>query len=208
MHQEALTEKGLKLFPKLAKFDDFYLAGGTALALQIGHRISVDFDLFCSDSISKNLLEKVEVVFSEQEANISPLVNDSDELSVMVDTVKITVLKYPFPVLNKFSDLNGIKSLDVLELAAAKAYTISRRSASKDYVDLFFILSGKYADLNQIIELSDKKYSFRFNSRIFLEQLIYQDDIDKTEIIFLKDPISRKEICDYFIQEIKKIKLS
>jgi hypothetical protein len=47
MHTEALTKEGLQLFPSLAAFDDFYLAGGTALALQIGHRLSVDFDLFC-----------------------------------------------------------------------------------------------------------------------------------------------------------------
>src|ERR1700683_1454425 len=51
MHTEALTEEGLRLFPALAAFDDFYLAGGTALALQIGHRISVDFDLFCNDAV-------------------------------------------------------------------------------------------------------------------------------------------------------------
>jgi len=46
MFQEALTEKGKEFFPLLKKFNDFYLAGGTALALQIGHRVSIDFDFF------------------------------------------------------------------------------------------------------------------------------------------------------------------
>jgi len=207
MHQEALTEKGAKLFPKLKMFDDFYLAGGTALALQIGHRVSVDFDLFCPNDISKDLLEKIKTVFQEQETDISPLVNDPDELSIIVDEVKMTFLKYPYMVLNKFSDLDGIKSLDILELSATKAYSIGRRSVLKDYVDLFFVLSEKHADLNQIIELADRKYGFRFNSRIFLERLIYQDDIDDVEIIFLKNHINKKEILDFFTQEIKKIKL-
>jgi Nucleotidyl transferase AbiEii toxin, Type IV TA system len=54
MHTEALTKAGLELFPALTAFDDFYLAGGTALALQIGHRLSVDFDLFCDGPIRPN----------------------------------------------------------------------------------------------------------------------------------------------------------
>ena len=48
MHDEALTAKAFELFPLLSKFKNFYLAGGTALALHIGHRLSVDFDLFSS----------------------------------------------------------------------------------------------------------------------------------------------------------------
>ena len=64
MHSEALTEEGLRLFPALTAFDDFYLAGGTALALQIGHRLSVDFDLFCEGPIDRTLLSKVKKVFA------------------------------------------------------------------------------------------------------------------------------------------------
>ena len=64
MHTEALTEEGLKLFPALTAFDDFYLAGGTALALQIGHRVSVDFDLFCDHVIDHAFLTRVTKVFA------------------------------------------------------------------------------------------------------------------------------------------------
>ncbi|MFH1175659.1 MAG: nucleotidyl transferase AbiEii/AbiGii toxin family protein [bacterium] len=61
MFQEALTEEGKKLFPLLKNFNDFYLAGGTALALQIGHRVSVDFDFFSEKEILPSLLkEKVD----------------------------------------------------------------------------------------------------------------------------------------------------
>ena len=59
MNLEVLTETGKDIFSLLGKFEDFYLAGGTGLALQIGHRASVDFDLFSEKEISKNLLAKV-----------------------------------------------------------------------------------------------------------------------------------------------------
>lgn len=206
MHQEALTREGVKLFLKLKQFGGFYLAGGTALALQIGHRISVDFDLFCQDDIPKDLFPKVKKVFSNPNEEISPLINNPDELSVLIGNVKITFLKYPFPVLNNFSDLAGVKSLDILELSATKAYTIGRRGSLKDYMDLFFVLSGKYANLDQIIELAEKKYGSEFNSRLLLEQLIYLDDVENIDIIFLKEPINKKQVEDFFVQEVKKIK--
>ena len=56
MHREVLTEPAANLFPSLSRFRGFYLAGGTALALQIGHRISVDFDLFSDDAVPRTLL--------------------------------------------------------------------------------------------------------------------------------------------------------
>ena len=205
MHREALTKEAIQLFSKLKEFDGFYLAGGTALALQIGHRISVDFDLFCRDDISKNLLDKVKKIFSEFKGNISPIINNPDELSVLIGGVKATFLKYPFPVLNNFVDWNGLKILDIPELSATKAYTIGRRGSFKDYVDLFFVLSENYSNLDQIIELAEKKYGNEFNSRLFLEQLVYLDDVEETSILFLKKPVDKKQIEDFFAQEVRRI---
>ena len=127
MHPEALTKEATRLFPKLKQFEGFYLAGGTALALQIGHRISVDFDLFCQDDISKKLLTEVKRVFPEFKGEISPLINNPEELSILISGIKMTFLKYPFPVLNNFVDWDGLKILDIPELSATKAYTIGRR---------------------------------------------------------------------------------
>jgi hypothetical protein len=75
MHREVLTEPAAKLFPLLRRFPDFYLAGGTALALHIGHRVSVDFDLFSGDELDRTLLGQVRGVFGS--AEISPLVNNA-----------------------------------------------------------------------------------------------------------------------------------
>lgn len=205
MRQEALNDKGKEIFAALKNFSDFYLAGGTALALQIKHRISVDFDLFSGKEIPVNLLDKTKKIFSGKTMVVS--VNNPDELTVFVDEIKITFLKYPFRVLFSFVDYEGIKLLGVKELAAVKAYTIGRRGSYKDYVDLYFILKKEYSSLAEIMEIAEKKYKGEFNSRLFLEQLIYFEDIKDTAVVFLKESIARNMLEEFFKEEIRKIKI-
>lgn len=206
MRIEALNDKGKAILPYLKQFKDFYLAGGTAIALQLGHRISVDFDFFCDKDITKQLFGKVKKVFGDKK--IIPSVNSADELTIFVNDVKITFLKYPFPVLNKFVYYGGLRLLNIKELAATKAYTIGRRGTLKDYVDLYFILKNKKKGLDVIIKTAEKKYGDYFNSRLFLEQLIYLNDIEDTDILFLGKKVIRKELEFFFKREIKKIKLA
>lgn len=205
MHPEALTEKSKELMPTLRNFGDFYLAGGTALALQIGHRISVDFDLFSGKEIDKDLFLRVKKVFSANEMSLS--VNNLDELTVFIDGIKTTFLKYPFPLIFGLVDYEGVNLLSVKEIAATKAYTINRRGSFKDYADLFFVVSKKYTTLEEIIEISDKKFGKEFNSRLFLEQLVYLDDVEDIEIKFLKESATREKIKLFFTEEIKKMKI-
>ncbi len=205
MHHEALTAEGKKVFPALVKFTGFYLAGGTALALQLGHRISVDFDLFSSAPIKKTLLPTVERIFSG--TLVRTLVNNRDQLTCLVGGVKTTWLHYPFPVLRKLVTLDGQPTLDVPELAATKAYTIGRRGTFKDYVDLYAVVQGNHIALPDLIALAEKKYGDAFNARLFLEQLIYLDDIPDTEITFLIKPVSKHEIEKYFKKNVKTVRI-
>lgn len=205
MHPEALSDKDKEISSKLKNFSTFYLAGGTALALQIGHRKSVDFDLFSEKKISEDLLRKVKKVFPQNSLTLS--VNNLDELTIFIDDVKITFLKYPFPVILKLVDYEGIKMLNIKEIAATKAYTIGRRGSYKDYIDLFFIISERYSNLDEIIELAEKKYGGEFNSRLFLEQILYLEDVKDTEIIFLKQAVGKKEVGSFFQKKIGEIKL-
>ena len=203
MNLEAIPEKNKEIFLKSGAFKDFYLAGGTALALQIGHRISVDFDFFSDKEIPKSLLPKIKKVFQNNRVVVS--VNNPEELTVLVDGVKLTFLKYPFPAVFDFVKCQDIKLLDIKEIAASKAYTMGRRGSYKDYIDLYYIIFEKYSDLNEIIEISEKKYNDEFNSRLFLEQLIYLKDIGEEKIIFLKDKINIESLKDFFEKEIKKV---
>ncbi len=205
MHQEVLTPDGIKIWSLLNKFDGFYLAGGTGLALQIGHRISVDFDFFSDKEIDTNLLAKTKRVF--EGLSVSSSINNPNELTVFVDNVKVSFIKYPFPVIEKFHVLDGINVMSVKEIGATKAYTIGRRGTYKDYVDLYYIISENHASLKEIIDCADIKFGSEFNSRLFLEQLIFLDDIEDIEIKFLKEAISKKEILDFFLEQIKNFTL-
>jgi len=205
MHPEALTEESNELLLSLREFDGFYLAGGTGLALQIGHRVSEDFDFFTEDYLPENFLGSVEGVFSDRA--ITPSVNNSEELTVFINNTKVTFLRYPFPLVSELLEYRGISLIHLEEIAATKAYTIGRRGSFKDYVDLYFCLKGEYVSIDEIMEMAREKYEKRFNSRLFLEQLVYLDDIEETAIQFIQPKVGKKELSSFFKKEIAKIDL-
>lgn len=206
MHLEALNEQGKSIFSRLGQFPEFYLAGGTALALHLGHRISVDFDLFSDIKIEKTLLAKMKRVYADVPMNVS--VNNSDELTVFMGETKVTFLYYPFATLLELEAYEGVQLLTAKEIAVTKAYTIGRRGSYKDYVDLFFVLSERHALLTDIIELAEKKYHGEFNARLFLEQLVYFEDIEDTQIILLRGNTINKALLEaFFSDEVKQMGL-
>ena len=208
LHIEALTKEAEALFPKLSVFkkDGFYLAGGTALALQIGHRLSVDFDLFSPYPIKKTLLARVETVYEGMP--IETLVNNSRELTLLAQGVKHTFLHYPFPVILPLEKSDPIDLLSPKEILATKAYTIGRRGAFKDYVDLYAGISIGISSLQEVAGLAREKYGESFNDRLFLEQTVYLDDVVEDAVTMLNRPIpTKRDLVDFFSAEIAKITL-
>jgi len=205
MHPEAISSRRQEIFQKLKNFPQFYLAGGTALAFQIGHRMSDDFDLFTEKDIPVELLEKVEKIFKESTIDI--IINHSEQLSLIIDQTKVDFVKYPFSLILGLIEHEKVKIIQISEIAAMKAYTIGRRATYKDYIDLYFILSEKHSSLPEIIKISKEKFKEHFDPRLFLEQLVYLEDIQEEPIQFLKKKVGRKELEDFFQEEIKKIKL-
>lgn len=205
MHPEVLTEQGKRLFPRLKRFDEFYLAGGTGLALQVGHRISEDFDLFTANYLPDDLLDSVESVFEHKE--VFPAVNNSEELTVFIDETKITFLRYPFELVNQLQTYQDVSIMEISEIAATKAYTVGRRGSFQDYVDLYFCLQKERVSLRDIIDLAREKYGGKFNDRLFLEQLLYLEDIKSTGLRFLGEEVGKNEIRSFFEKEIGKIDL-
>lgn len=205
MHQEAITSKAKEIFNKLKNFPEFYLAGGTGMALQLGHRVSVDFDFFWGKSIPKGLLSKVRRVFKGSEIGI--IVNHSEQLTVIINGVNVSFIKYTFPMISKPIEYQEIKILPSKGIAVMKAYALGRRATLKDYVDLYFVVKEKMISLEEIIILSKKKYGKEFDPRLFLEQLIYSKDIEKVNIQFLKEKVDELKIESFFRKEIEKIKI-
>ncbi|MEK7539121.1 MAG: nucleotidyl transferase AbiEii/AbiGii toxin family protein [Patescibacteria group bacterium] len=207
LHTNVLTKEAKMLFPFLAHFkDDFYVAGGTGLALQIGHRISVDFDLFSLSPIKKTFLKKVEEVFKGKTLKI--LVNNESELTLFVGEVKCTFLYYPFPVILSLVQASPIPLLSAKEILVTKAYTIGRRGELKDYVDIYSGLKRNCSILSEVIDVAKKKYGEAFNDRLFLEQLLYTEDLENIAITMLDGNVpSKMEMINYFSEIIKNIVL-
>jgi hypothetical protein len=207
MHQEAIILKARPLLSALTKFkyiNDFRLVGGTALAFQIGHRISVDLDWFGVKPLSKKLLVDLKVFFPDKKVEVDVL--KSEELTFRLDGVQITFFQYPFPWLDKPVDGGGFKLASIKQIAVMKAQTINRRAAFKDYVDLFFIVKDGYMGLAEILSDSKKLFKAEFNQRLFLEQLVYTKDLEETGVDFLGKKISKREIEKFFEKEIKNLK--
>jgi hypothetical protein len=193
MHKEILSEKQKDLWPHLKKFsNDFGLVGGTAIALHLGHRQSIDFDLATLKRIDSLKLRRKILEFGQIE---NVMINNGDEYTLLVDGVKFTFFNYPFPL--KFSkrtnDIIGLP--DILALAAMKAYALGRRAKWKDYVDLYFI-AEKAGSIKPITEKARLIFKDEFNEKSFRAQLSYFKDIDYTEkVIFSKNyEISDKKI--------------
>jgi hypothetical protein len=154
MHAKALTRKATELFPQFRRFKGFYLVGGTALALQIGHRISVDFDMFSEQKLPVNLLKRVKQIFSGSE--ISVTYRAPGQLNILIDKVQTTFFEYEYPVINALLKHQGVAIASIREISAMKAFFIGRRLSYKDYIDWYFMLKGRYVSLGEVIKLAKK----------------------------------------------------
>ncbi len=171
-----------KLLPACS---DFYLAGGTALALQIGHRRSIDFDLASYNKINPFMLERKLISMDFDVQTI--FTATGDELSVLINGIKVTFFMFPFIIKPEvFWETGQINLPRTIELGAMKAYALGRRSKWKDYIDLYFLLKFKLS-MRELIERAKQIFGSNFNSRLFREQLCYFADIDFSETIEFVD---------------------
>ena len=205
MFEEALTKQAVKFFAKFSRFKDFYLVGGTALALQIGHRISVDFDFFSQKELPINLLQKVKQVFPGIEIKVG-YKEARQQITFLLGGIKTTFFYYPYPVIKPFKKYKNTLLASIEEIAAMKAFAIGKRLSYKDYIDWYFLLSEKRVNLQQVIELSKKKFGGDFNSRLFLSQLVSIVDLPTSEIEFLRDPVDRKTVQSFLEKTIRDFK--
>ena len=201
IHLEILDKKRQQVFQKLARFRHFgYLAGGTALALQIGHRKSVDFDVFVRRAIRPSLKHLVQSVFGKQ----SFYVNTGDQISfTTVEGIGITFVWYYYPLLYPQIKTDSIGLATVLDIAADKAETIGRRAVWRDYVDFFFLLKKKLTTIDQIIALATKKFEGEFIETQFLQQLTYYADLEVMPIEYIGESYTPEEIKSLLEEAVK-----
>jgi len=182
MHPEILTKKQEELLPILKDMSiEFGLVGGTAIALQVGHRESIDFDLFKYGSFDILKLKKsINKRFPIEQVRVE----NPDEYTIRVNNVQFTFYNYPFKLEYEIKFANVINIPSLLTLAAMKAFALGKRAKWKDYVDLYFILQKH--TLNEIVKQAEAIYKGEFSEKLFREQLSYYEDIDYTEEIAYK----------------------
>lgn len=171
---------------------EYYLVGGTAIALYIGHRRSIDFDLFKPGAVNhrRNLDKISATIFAHTVTR-----RVEEQMNLIVNDVKVTFFQYPFPIEPTVRFENTFRLPTLLQLAAMKAYALGRRSKWKDYVDLYFLLRD-YFTLTDISTEATRIFGELFSEKMFRSQLCYFDDIDYTESVdwLIANPPTNDEI--------------
>ena len=193
MHSEILSDNQKELLPLMAQFRrEYYLVGGTAIALYLGHRRSIDFDLFKPSAINhKRNLDKIAA--SSFTHAVTRRV--SEQMNLIVNDVKVTFFQYPFPIDPTAKFENCFRLPPLLQLAAMKAYALGRRSKWKDYVDLYFLLLDHFT-IADISAVATQIFGDLYSEKMFRSQLCYFDDVDYTEAVdwLIPNPPTEEQI--------------
>ena len=165
----------LELIPKLQALPalrEFYLVGGTALTLQLGHRNSIDIDLFSRNNFKvEDLLKDLEQSFSVRTTFTNP-----GTLLTFVNDVKVDFIRHAYPLVLPPITEEGITYLSKEDIAAMKLNAISNSGKRlKDFIDVYFLL--EHFSLSEMIGFYTTKYP-NFNPLIALKAINYFDDID------------------------------
>ena len=204
MFYNILDKKRLVILPLLKKYKkDFYLAGGTGLALHLGHRDSIDFDFFSLSSIdTKKLFIDLKETFLGHK--ILKIQDEKNTLTVFIDdNIKLSFFTYKYPLIDKLSFEDNLKIASILDIACMKLSAIVSRATNKDYIDLYFILH-KFS-LTKVLNKVAKKLP-ELDINLVLKSLVYFTDIDIEPIKFKnKNKVSLLEIKKFFIKELSKI---
>lgn len=194
LRKETVSESTLELLKTLMKdplFGDFFLVGGTALALQIGHRISIDIDLFSQNNFDADqLLMEVESKYSFQ-LNYQ----DRNTLKGSIDGVQVDLITHNYPLVNTLLDVDGVRMASAEDIAAMKLNSISGNGTRlKDFIDVAYLSSS--ISLSGMIDAFCEKYGNR-NPAMLVKALDYHMDIDFQEPIKMVD-------LDYSWKSIEK----
>ncbi|MEI6823655.1 MAG: nucleotidyl transferase AbiEii/AbiGii toxin family protein [Bacteroidota bacterium] len=169
----------LKVLMQKKCLANFNLVGGTSLALQIGHRLSIDIDLFTindfdTSEIVLELKEDLHFDIVQQKPNTLTL---NIEYPINSNQfIKVDILKYPYPLINDIIKIDGIRLLSIEDIIPMKLSAISNRGAKKDFYDIYFLLD-KYS-LKEMLELFSKKFP-NINHFHLIKSLTYFNTADE-----------------------------
>jgi len=195
------TKAVLALLERSKIIQKAYLAGGTALALQLGHRISYDLDFFTQEEFDEGmLLPEIEKISDFQLERIA-----WKTILGKFKDVRFSIFYYKYPLLYPARKFGMINVIDIHDIAAMKIAAIASRGTKRDFVDLYFICKEDVS-LVKAIQLYDKKYKNLATTEIhIMKSLVYFDDAEPENVPKMLKRAVWKDIKRYFETEIRKL---
>ncbi len=198
MHEEAVSREIILLIERLAEDKDisrdFYLAGGIALALHLGHRLSNDIDLFSQKRL--NVDQIVEKILSI-EGRISE--QREDTVISFINDIKTSFFYYPYKLVMPLKYFKGLPVASVEDIACMKIIALSQRGDKRDFYDIYEIL--KYIPMEKIKGLLLEKYSENaINFYHIMKSLCYFEEAEKQPQPISLNNTSWEEVKEFFIK--------
>lgn len=195
------AQKSLALLGKGVLPLNTYLAGGSALALHFGHRISIDFDFFTNAPFSsEKLVEGLTKI-----GDFKPQTALKDTLLGSFNGIRFSLFYYPHPLLFPAIDYEDIPVADPKDIAAMKVAAVADRGSKKDFIDLYFLSKNGIA-LESCFEYYERKYkSLANNLYSIITSLSYFVDAENSEMPRMIAEISWEEIRAFFEKEAVRL---
>ena len=180
---------------------DFYLAGGTALAIQLGHRDSVDFDFFTKNEFENNhLFEEIKEIFFASE--VKKIQDEKWTLTILVgNLIKVSFFTHKYSLIKPLLVCDYVNLASLEDIGAMKLLAITTRSATKDYVDLFFILQK--IQLADLLKFTAKKYPL-LDENLILKSLVFFDDLVDEPIRYKNSNRIKFDLVKMFLTDTVK----
>ncbi|RJQ54705.1 MAG: hypothetical protein C4530_16860 [Desulfobacteraceae bacterium] len=182
MFREILSEKALKTLESLsAETENFYLAGGTGLALQLGHRFSEDLDFFSERPFN------IDAIISAIQPD-KVLYSSKGTIHCEINDIRISLLFYSVPLVHTPFHWHDVRIADIRDIVAEKMKTISQRGAKKDFVDLYAAIRLKYS-VAEVCDIFKKRFGKSdLNFYHVLKSLTFYEDAEGEPMPIMKEP--------------------
>ena len=196
----ASTEASLCALRDARLLDRFYLAGGTGLALQFGHRLSLDLDFFAKEQFDEEmLLQGVQAL-----DGFALVAKAPHTLHATVQKTKVSFLGYAYPVLFPTKPFLEVAVADPRDIACMKVSAVAGRGTKRDFVDLY--LCAKQYGLKEILRLFDQKFAQTHFSRIhILKSLTFFSDAEKDPMPHMLVPLDWDTVKQFFLLESPRL---
>lgn len=194
------TQSVLESIKGIPDLQRFYLSGGTALSLQLGHRESEDLDFFIKNPFHPQTLQRKLLQYGKLE----DVMLDDGTLNVFMDGVKLQFLYYPYDLLETFIPWNGIYLSSVIDIACTKLITISDRGSKKDYIDLYMVLQK--VSLQELLGKLEEKYkNVEYNLPHILKSLVYFNDADGQPMPKMHTNLTWEHVKEFVVEQVKTV---